>query len=107
MQDRGHNVILEYVPVWYDPSDRQAQHAVEELNSLPNWEILAACWLKNVEKCHPGQQTTFVLMTIQTAQHANSIIHGGIIVEGKCVFGHKSFQEVKKCLKCQGYCASH
>ncbi|TDL30110.1 hypothetical protein BD410DRAFT_698130, partial [Rickenella mellea] len=107
MRNRGHGVIVEYVPISYDPSSEQANQTVERVNGMKAGEILEARYLKDPKRRSAGQQMAFILMTIQAAEQANRIIREGIIVEGKKVYGRKNLQEPKRCLKCQTFRANH
>jgi hypothetical protein len=107
LRDRGYAIILQYVPVSFEPGSITARRRVENENELEHEEIIEAKWLKELDKRTPGQRTAFVLANLKTAQAANKILRGGIIVEGKRVFAHKNVPEAKRCMKCQGYRASH
>jgi hypothetical protein len=71
MRDRGHNIVLEYVPVQYNPQDNPTLRSIETTSQLPEHEILAARWIKDIAKRAPGQRTAFILMTIRSASSAN------------------------------------
>jgi hypothetical protein len=107
IKDRGHNIILEYVPVSFQPMSTTAQRTVERENGIEGGEIMSARYLKEEWRRAPGQRTAFVSMTIRSAQVANKILREGIIVEGRQVRGRKNIQEARRCMKCQGYQRGH
>ncbi|TDL22021.1 hypothetical protein BD410DRAFT_771028, partial [Rickenella mellea] len=107
IRNRGHTVILEYVPTTYDLGSTFMNDYIERDNGMDAGEILDARYLKDPTRRTPGQCTAFILMTIRSAQRANTIIRDGIIIEGKTVFGRKNIPEAKRCMKCQSFEASH
>jgi hypothetical protein len=107
LRDRGYAIIIEFVPVQYDPTSKEAQETVEDDNSLARNEILMTRFLKDASRRTPGQLTAFVQMTLKSPEAANQIIREGIIIEGKRVFARKNIPEARRCMKCQGYQAGH
>ncbi|TDL17400.1 hypothetical protein BD410DRAFT_700379, partial [Rickenella mellea] len=107
MRASGYTIIMEFVPVNFDPVSSIARKEVEKVNGMAEGEILEARYLKDPRRRAPGQQTAFIHMTLRSAKVANHIIREGIIVEGKRVFGRKNLQEPRRCLKCQQYRPNH
>src|ERR1700731_815746 len=107
IRERGYEVVLEYVPVTFDPDSRDALTTVEQDNNFPHAEIAEAKYLKDIARRTPGQRTAFVLMSFRNPQHANRAISQGIIIEGKKVQGRKSIHEPKRCMKCQAFTPFH
>jgi hypothetical protein len=107
IKDRGYNIILEYVPITFQPMSGTAQRVVERENGIEEGEIVSARYLKEEWRRAPGQRTAFVSITLKTAQTANKILREGLIVEGRQVRGRKNIQEARRCMKCQGYRAGH
>jgi hypothetical protein len=103
MRDRGYKLILEYVPVRFDPESAEALREVETVNGLEEGVILAGKYLKDPARRSPGQLSAFVCLTVRTPAAANAIIRDGLVVEGKTVYGRKDIQEPRRCMKCQTY----
>jgi hypothetical protein len=102
----GYPLIMEYVPVSFDPN-LHAIRVLEILNELGANAISEARYLKDPTKRAPNQKTTFLCMTLGMFSIANKIIHEGIIIEGKKVFGRKDIPEAHHCMKCQGFTHRH
>jgi hypothetical protein len=107
IREKGFAVILEYVPVGFQPDISATLRSVEQDNRLNDGDISSARYLKELWRRHPGQRTAFVAMTLRTAQSANRILRDGLIIEGRHVRGRKSIQEARHCMKCQGYRGGH
>jgi hypothetical protein len=103
LRDKGHSLIIEYVPVRFDPNSQHALREIEITNGLTAGEILGAKYLKDPVKRNPGQQTAFVGLLIKSPATANKILRSGVVIEGKHVFGRKDIQEPKRCMKCQEF----
>src|ERR1700731_3053690 len=85
IRERGYKVVLEYVPVTFDPDSRDALTTIEQDNNFPHAEIAEAKYLKDIARRMPSQRTAFILMSFRNPQHANQAISEGIIIEGKKV----------------------
>lgn len=107
IRDRGYNIILEYVPISFQPMSGTAQRNVERENGIAEGEIMSARYLKEEWRRTLGQRTAFAMMTIRMAHVANKILREGIIIEGRHVRGRKNIQEARRCMKCQGYWLGH
>jgi hypothetical protein len=107
IKERGYPVIVEFVPVTFNPSSPQTLRNLEIDNGLHTGTITEAKYLKQVERRHQGQTTAFAMLTLSNPQTANSIIREGIIIEGKKVYGRKDRQEPKRCMKCQKFRPTH
>jgi hypothetical protein len=103
VRERGYNLVVEYVPVRFDPTQRHALHEIETVNGYAQGEILSARYLKNPTRRNPGQATAFIGLTVKLPQTANKIIRQGLIIEGKLVQGREDIQEPRRCMKCQQF----
>ncbi|KAJ7138703.1 hypothetical protein C8R43DRAFT_893174 [Mycena crocata] len=93
------NVVVEYVPVTFDPNRDGALHVVEGDNGYRSGSILKARYIKPVERRREGQTVAHVVFGFEAT--ANAFLRAGMFVEGKRAFGRKLFTEPVRCLKCQ------
>src|SRR3954469_3703714 len=66
VRDYGHTLIMEYVPVRFDTSSSRDLREVEEVNTLPEGDLMGAKWLKAVERRSLNQATAFLALTVKS-----------------------------------------
>ena len=103
IKNRSYQVIVQFVPVIFDPTDDAQIRTYEELNNiLPN-SILKAEWIKPVEERKPNQRVATLRMFHRDAASANSILKQGAHVFNKRVEPKHPRKEPIRCLRCQRF----
>ncbi|KAG2739589.1 hypothetical protein P692DRAFT_201729436, partial [Suillus brevipes Sb2] len=106
-KDRSFNILVENIPISYNPSSIHANTEVETKGGLTQGSITKARWIKPITRRKPDQRTAHTIITLKSKENANQILRFGISIEGKKVYGRKLLPEPTRCLKCQSYDASH
>ncbi|KAJ6561060.1 hypothetical protein DFH09DRAFT_921379 [Mycena vulgaris] len=65
------NVVVEYVPVSFDPSQDGALHVVEGDNGLPSSTLVKARWIKPVGQRREGQKVAHTVFGFKDPSAAN------------------------------------
>ncbi|KAG1794545.1 uncharacterized protein HD556DRAFT_1188813, partial [Suillus plorans] len=107
VKDRSFNILVENVPLSYNPSSIHSNTEVEAKGGLKQGSITKARWIKPINRRKADQRTAHVIITLRTKESANQILRFGISIEGKKVYGRKLLPEPMRCLKCQSYDVSH
>jgi hypothetical protein len=96
-----YEVVLDWVPVTFEPHLTGSLELVEQASRLNTAAILEARWIKPIHLRAPGQRTALAIFEFRTCKEANHAIEFGLFIEGKKVWVRKQLQEPKQCLKCQ------
>ncbi|CAK5279174.1 unnamed protein product [Mycena citricolor] len=104
---RYHMVIIQFVPVTFDPESTDELRDIETNNGLPPNAIGHARYVKPRERHSPNQRFAHVIMGTDTKDQANRILKHGICIEGKKVYARKLLTEPTRCMKCQLYNTGH
>ncbi|CDO73956.1 hypothetical protein BN946_scf185043.g3 [Trametes cinnabarina] len=100
--ERTYKLVAERVPISFNPQDAAALRAVEEAHGLRPHAITCADWIKPIARRHPGQRTTFVMLTMAGIEQANRAICG-LTLAGRRVLVRRDLEEPRWCAKCQRY----
>ena len=100
---RTYQVVVEHVPVTFDPNDTEALRRTEEATGLPPRAIYEARWIKPTHLRSPGQKVAFLIMGFSSRETANHAMNYGLVIEGKHCRTRKLLPEPRRCVKCQGY----
>ncbi|KAJ7762505.1 hypothetical protein B0H16DRAFT_1311730, partial [Mycena metata] len=106
-KERLLNVVAQYVPVSFDPSQDGALRILESENNIPSGVLAKARWIKPVAQRNRGQKVAHAILGFSDPAAANIFLRQGIWVEGRSVSGHKLLPEPIRCLKCQGVGLNH
>ncbi|KAK6971538.1 hypothetical protein R3P38DRAFT_3242282 [Favolaschia claudopus] len=101
-KERFLSVVVQFVPVSFNPTERGALQAIEADNGLQSGSFGNARWIKQPWRRHDGQRVAHAVFNFTNAAAANRFIRNGGWVEGSQVFGHKFIAEPIRCLRCQG-----
>jgi hypothetical protein len=101
-KERLCNVVLQYVPVTFDPTAKGALEVVGNDNSLPRGVLTKVRWIKPLERHREGQRVAHAIFGFSDPRAANAAIREGLWVDGSKVHGHQLLSEPVRCLKCQG-----
>jgi hypothetical protein len=107
IKPRSHPVLVEHVPISFQPDTTTELRKAEDLNSLPDYAFLSARWIKPPHRRSPGQKVAHLIVNAMSPESANHIIRTGIILAGKRVYGRKLLQESQRCFKCQHIGVTH
>ena len=103
IKNRSYQVIVQFVPVNFDPTDDAQIRTYEELNDIPMNSILKAEWIKPVEERKPNQKVATLRMSHRDAASANSILKQGAYIFNKRVEPKRPRKEPIRCLHCQRF----
>ncbi|RPD56723.1 hypothetical protein L226DRAFT_437660, partial [Lentinus tigrinus ALCF2SS1-7] len=107
VKPRHYKVVAQYVPVSFDPQNEYDISTVEGENDIPHGNLVAARWIKPLEKRAPGQRVAYLLISFLTAQDANKAIKNGLYIASKHVPVHRDQEEPQRCAKCHKYDPPH
>lgn len=82
MRPKTFQVIAEFTPVSFDPSDTSEIRRVEIENDLPQNVITRASWIKPIQRRRPGQRTAHIILNFSDPGAANTAIRHGIVILG-------------------------
>ena len=103
IKNRSYQVIVQFVPVNFDPTDDAQIRTYEDLNGIPANSILKAEWIKPVGERKPNQKVATLRMSHRDAASANSILKQGAHVFNKRVEPKRPRKEPIRCLRCQKF----
>ncbi|KAG2089124.1 uncharacterized protein F5147DRAFT_556739, partial [Suillus discolor] len=107
IKDRAFHLLLENVPISFDPNSQIILVEVEQKGGLSQDDIVKARYIKPITRRNPRQRTGHIALTLKSKRSANQIIRFGISIEGKKVYGRKLLPEPSRCLKCQAFDSGH
>ncbi|KAG2051730.1 hypothetical protein BDR06DRAFT_889374 [Suillus hirtellus] len=107
IKDCAYHLLLENVPISFDPNSQIALADMERKGSLTWDNIIKARYIKPIARRSPNQRTAHVTLTLKSKNAANQIIRFGISIEGKKVYGRKLLPEPTRCLKCHVFNSGH
>ena len=103
IKNRSYQVIVQFVPISFNPMDDTQIRTYEELNDIPLNSILKAEWIKPVEERKPNQKVATLRMFHRDAASANYILKQGAHVFNKRVEPKRPRKEPIRCLRCQRF----
>ena len=103
LRDRKYHVLLKWVPIILNPTNRAHLREIEEVNSLPEHSIHKMCWIKLIMRRQAGQTKAHTILTLNSADVANRFIKDGLEICGARTKAERSKQEPLQCLKCRGW----
>ncbi|KAJ6625065.1 hypothetical protein B0H10DRAFT_1672849, partial [Mycena sp. CBHHK59/15] len=106
-KQRNPSLVMEFVPVSFNPSQDGALKVLEDDNNLGKGEIPNAQFIKKAEKRHNGQHSAHAIFGFASRKAANRVIDHGMFIDGKRIFGWKLLSEPIQCLKCQMIGVNH
>ncbi|KAG1858835.1 hypothetical protein F4604DRAFT_1503723, partial [Suillus subluteus] len=107
IKDRTYNLIIENVPISFNPTSPVATSDIERKGGLQPKSVIKARYIKPIERRSPNQRTAHIALTLNSKTSANQIIRHGISIEGKKVYGRKLLPEPTRCLKCHTFNGGH
>ncbi|KAL7277809.1 hypothetical protein ACG7TL_002174 [Trametes sanguinea] len=107
VKTRLHKVVVEFVPVRFNPDSQQDIAALEVENGLSRGSVMQARWLKAIARRHAHQVVAHLLLAFDAADEANLAIRNGLTILGKRVQARKCLIEPMRCAKCHKYEPPH
>ncbi|KAJ7191578.1 hypothetical protein GGX14DRAFT_336427, partial [Mycena pura] len=104
---RAFSVVVEFVPVTFDPSLENTFRTIEDANGMKRGAITQARYIKPLERRNPGQRSAHAIFGFATADGATHAIRHKMFVDGKHVAARKLLSEPICCLKCQQIGVNH
>ncbi|KAG1854753.1 hypothetical protein C8R48DRAFT_660903 [Suillus tomentosus] len=101
--DRAYPVIIQFVPLTFNPSDQTQIQDVEQENKWEPGTITSAKWVKPPSKHSPSQRVAHLLITLKDPNTANIGIRDGITINQNKLQLKKNKREPIRCTKCQRY----
>jgi len=103
IKNRTYQVIVQFVPVRFDPTDDAQVRTYEEHNNIPQNSVLKAEWIKPVNERRTGQKVATMRVYHRDADSANTILKHGAYVFNKRVEPKRPRKEPIRCLRCQRF----
>jgi hypothetical protein len=103
IKDRTYQVILQFVPTQFDPTNNLQMRLIEEQNGIAPNTILKAEWIKPVGDRRPDQKFATLRAFHRDPGSANKILSSGACILGKRTVPKKPKREPIRCLFCQKY----
>ena len=107
VKERLATVVVEYVPVTFEPEVEGALREVERVSGLKEGSIMKATYIKPKHRRAPGQKVAFAIFTFRNLDDANHALRYGMFIENKQVWGRKKRLEPRRCYKCQAIGITH
>ena len=104
---KNYACLLRNAPVYLHPDDPRDLRDLEAVNGWNPNELVAAHWIKPIDKRRQGQQHAHLIIKLSTPQRANEAIMQGIAVHGRHLPVEKLRKEARRCLRCQRLEPSH
>ena len=103
IKNRTYQVIVQFVPIQFNPEDNQHLRDYESFNGLPTGSILKAEWIKPVSDRKRNQRVATMRVYHRDALSVNKILSEGASVLGKRTVPKKPKKEPIRCLNCQTF----
>jgi hypothetical protein len=107
VKDRLYHLIVENVPISFDPLSAATLSEIERKSGLANNSITRAKYIKPIARRNSNQRTAHITLTLKSKTSANQAINFGLSIEGKKVYARKLLPEPTRCLKCHSFDAGH
>ena len=93
IKDRTYQVILQFVPIQFEPNNDHHLQQYEEQNGIAPKTVLKAEWTKPVEDRKKEQQVATLRTYHRDASSANKVLSSGGYIAGKCAIPKKPKRE--------------
>ncbi|CAA7269137.1 unnamed protein product [Cyclocybe aegerita] len=81
--ERTVTVVVEYVPITFDPSNMEALQRIEKASSLTTNTIAKASYIKPKERRKPGQKVAHIFMSLRGVEDGDKAIRHGLYIKEK------------------------
>ncbi|KAG1826722.1 uncharacterized protein BJ212DRAFT_1258211 [Suillus subaureus] len=107
IKDHTYHLIIENVPVSFNPTSPVATSEIERKGGLQPKSVIKARYIKPIARRNLNQRTTHITLSLNSKTSANQILQHGITIEGKKVYGRKLLPKPTRCLKCHTFDGGH
>ncbi|KAI0784692.1 hypothetical protein C8Q75DRAFT_705133, partial [Abortiporus biennis] len=99
------HLILHFVPIngTFDPQNTDDLRFLEDYVGAPQNSISKAYWIKNPEKCAPGQRVANVKLILNNRKAANTFLNVRLYIDESLVAIAKDRKESLRCMNCQQF----
>ncbi|KAF9035869.1 hypothetical protein BJ165DRAFT_1324271, partial [Panaeolus papilionaceus] len=101
MKEKTVKVIVDFVPIEFNPEDEGAIRGLEEMNKLGKDSIASATYFKKSANRTNWQKTATLLVAMRSAEEANKLLEEGIWVDEEGLAVRKKVVEPEVCNNCQ------
>ncbi|KAG2121947.1 hypothetical protein DEU56DRAFT_719367, partial [Suillus clintonianus] len=107
VKDRAYHLIVENVPISFNPLSPTALADTENKGGLKHNSIVKARFIKPPARRNPNQRTAHIALSLNSKTDANQAIRFGLSIEGKKVYARRLLAEPTRCLKCHTFDGGH
>ena len=107
IKDHTYQVIVQFIPIQFDPQNEVSLRSVKEANCLRTNTIMKVEWIKPVKDRREGQKVATARLYLKDADTANAILSTNVYIRDKKVILKKPRKEPIQCLKCQLFSHEH
>ncbi|KAF9051981.1 hypothetical protein BJ165DRAFT_1324942, partial [Panaeolus papilionaceus] len=101
MKEKTIKVIVDFVPVEFDPSNESTIREIEQYNGLEDRSIASANFFKKIIHRDSWQKTATLIIAMRSAEQANRMLEGGIAIMEEELNVRKKVVEPDQCNNCQ------
>ena len=103
IKNRTYQVLVQFVPVTFDPADDEHVRGFEENNGITNGSIAKMDWIKPKKDRKVGQKVATLRVYHRDVESANTILKQGAYVFNKRVVPRRPHKEPIRCLRCHKF----
>jgi len=103
IKNRTYQVIVQFVPISFDPADSEQVRLFEEHNNIACGSIAKVEWIKPAKDRKLGQKVATLRVYHRDAGSANAILKQGAYVFNKRVVPKRPHKEPIRCLRCHKF----
>ena len=107
IKNRTYQVIVQFVPVTFDPEDNEQVRGFEENNGIAAGSIAKMDWIKPKKDRKANQKVATLRVYHRDAGSANTILKQGAYVFNKRVVPRRPHKEPIRCLRCHKFGHEH
>ena len=103
IKNRTYQVIVQFVPVAFDPANDEQVRTYEEHNNITSGSVAKMEWIKPVKDRKEGQKVATLRVYHRDAESANTILKQGAYIFNKRVVPKRPHKEPIRCLRCHKF----
>ena len=103
VKNRTYQVIVQFVPVSFDPAAEENIRTYEEHNNIAAGSVAKAEWIKPIKDRKKNQKVATLRVYHRDAESANAILKQGAYIFNKRVVPKRPHREPIRCLRCHKF----